>query len=81
MPVSCRAFDSLVEFSLPEVHRIPLDSVVLEILTLRGGVVGFADPLNFPWIEPPPLAHLHAAVSRLEQLAAVAVNPSGLCKV
>ena len=63
------------------MHRIPLDSVVLEILTLRGGVDGFADPLNFPWIEPPPLEHLKAGVARLEHLSAITTNISALCKV
>ncbi len=93
------------------MHRIPLDSVVLEvrfvlvqcgftmnpvyyhtlayalatihwqILTLRGGIHGFADPIEFPWIEPPPLEHLTSGVARLRQLSAVVTNASDMCKV
>eukprot|EP00111_Clytia_hemisphaerica_P008152 TCONS_00023764-protein len=48
------AFD---QYSTPEIHRVPLDSLVLQMAGL-----GLRDPTLFPFIEPPQKANLVNAV-------------------
>ena len=52
----------------PEISRVDLASVVLEVLAWGG------DPMTFDWFEAPPALALEAAMRLLRQLGAVAAN-------
>eukprot|EP01133_Synstelium_polycarpum_P019809 gene19809-23729_t len=55
-------YDALEAFSQPEIHRTPLEAVALHIVG-----VGH-NPRTFPYIEPPAIAALDRAISRLVAL-------------
>ncbi|EPY19313.1 RNA editing associated helicase 2 [Strigomonas culicis] len=71
-------FDELHEFQTPEMMRTPLDSLCLQILSLRLG-----DPRQFLThaLEPPRAEDVEAALSRLAELGALtaahALTPLG----
>ncbi len=56
----------LAEFDEPEIKRIDLTPVVLEVIHWSG-----ADPRQFDWFEPPPEHAIRHAVELLEKLGAV----------
>ncbi|MCC6624057.1 MAG: ATP-dependent helicase HrpB [Deltaproteobacteria bacterium] len=58
--------DRLAPFEEPEIRRIDLARVALELL-----VWGVADPARFPWFEAPDARALADARARLERLGAV----------
>ena len=60
-----------------ELHRVPLDSLVLALLDL-----GLADPRRFPFLERPPVQHVEAAIAHLKEQAALTpseqITPLGI---
>ena len=59
-------YDAFLEFTVPEIHRVPLEATALQIKSM-----GLGDPRIFPWVEPPPAAHIMDAMQRLRQLQAL----------
>ncbi|KAL5482136.1 hypothetical protein EMCRGX_G022425 [Ephydatia muelleri] len=54
------------EYSTPEILRVPLDSLVLQIRSF-----GFEDVRMFPFLEPPPLSSIENAVAFLKEQGAL----------
>ncbi len=50
------------EYSTPEIHRVPLDNLVLQMASL-----GLRDATKFPFIEPPSRSSLESATVFLQQ--------------
>ena len=61
-------FKALEKFSTPEIQRVPLDSIVLQMVSM-----GLPDVRKFPFIEPPPVESLEESVMVLK--AQDALNP------
>jgi hypothetical protein len=58
-------YDALRPFSLPEIRRVALEAVVLQIKALAGSAM---DPRAFGFIDPPEPDALEAAVLNLKQV-------------
>ena len=41
-------YAALAEYSTPEIHRVPLDATVLQMVAM-----GLDDARKFPFVEPP----------------------------
>ena len=52
---------AFAEYSTPEIHRVPLDNLVLQMSSL-----GLRDATKFPFIEPPGKSSLENAVAFLK---------------
>ena len=65
-------FKALEKFSTPEIQRVPLDSIVLQMVSM-----GLPDVRKFPFIEPPPIESLEESVMVLK--AQDALNPDEVC--
>ena len=65
-------FKALEKFSTPEIQRVPLDSIVLQMVSM-----GLPDVRKFPFIEPPPIESLEESVLVLK--AQDALNPDEVC--
>ena len=62
-------YEQFIDYSTPEIQRIPLESIILQIKTLH-----FGDPRQFPFIESPAMDTIEASVKSLklhDALAAV----------
>ncbi|XP_064390174.1 probable ATP-dependent RNA helicase DHX34 isoform X2 [Halichondria panicea] len=59
-------YDSFNEYSTPEILRVPLDSLVLQVKALDNGNVR-----KFPFLEPPALASIETAVAFLKEQGAL----------
>ncbi len=57
------------EHTTPELRRVDLAGAVLQL-----AAHGEADPLRFPWFEPPPSAHIEHARELLRLLGAIDVS-------
>ncbi|XP_062516968.1 probable ATP-dependent RNA helicase DHX34 [Corticium candelabrum] len=55
-------YDALQDYATPEIHRVPLDSLVLQMVDLELG-----DPRTFAFIEPPSLSAINNSISFLKQ--------------
>ena len=60
-------YDSLQEYSTPEIQRVPLDSLILQMISM-----GLPDARRFPFIEPPPLATIETSIAFLKDQGALA---------
>ncbi len=58
-------YEAFPAFATPEVHRVRLEGVVLQIKMLAGSA---ADPRAFGFIEPPAPEALEAAVAALQRV-------------
>ena len=67
-------FKALEKFSTPEIQRVPLDSIVLQMVSM-----GLPDVRKFPFIEPPPVESLEESVMVLK--AQDALNPDEVCNL
>ena len=56
-------FKALEKFSTPEIQRVPLDSIVLQMVSM-----GLPDVRKFPFIEPPPIESLEESVMVLKDM-------------
>ena len=54
-------YKALTPFSTPEIQRVPLDSIVLQMVSM-----GLSDVRKFPFIEPPSLESLEESVMVLK---------------
>ena len=59
-------FQDMAPFSTPEIHRSPLDSTVLQMVSM-----GLADARKFPFLEPPTPEALENAISSLKEVNAM----------
>ncbi|PIK34094.1 putative ATP-dependent RNA helicase DHX34 [Apostichopus japonicus] len=62
-------FDGFQDYSTPEIQRVPLDSLALQMLSL-----GMKNPRVFPFIEPPPVASMETSLVFLREQGAVDAN-------
>lgn len=51
----------MADYSTPEIHRVPLDSQILQMIAL-----GIPDVRKFPFIEPPPSESIEEAIISLK---------------
>ncbi|XP_076987443.1 putative ATP-dependent RNA helicase DHX34 isoform X2 [Tamandua tetradactyla] len=69
-------YDAFVPYPVPEIRRVALDALVLQMKSMSVG-----DPRTFPFIEPPPLASLETAILYLQDQGALdsseALTPIG----
>ncbi|XP_071372596.1 probable ATP-dependent RNA helicase DHX34 [Centroberyx affinis] len=59
-------YDAFAPYPVPEIHRVALDSLVLQMKSMSLG-----DPLSFVFIDPPPAASIQTAVTYLKQQGAL----------
>lgn len=69
-------YDAFVPYAVPEIRRVALDALVLQMKSMSVG-----DPRTFPFIEPPPPASLETAILYLRDQGALdsseALTPIG----
>ncbi|XP_041670248.1 probable ATP-dependent RNA helicase DHX34 [Cheilinus undulatus] len=59
-------YDAFAPYPVPEIHRVALDSLVLQMKSM-----GLGDPLSFIFIDPPPAASIQTAVTYLKEQGAL----------
>ncbi|XP_061453249.1 probable ATP-dependent RNA helicase DHX34 isoform X2 [Rhineura floridana] len=59
-------YDAFAPYPVPEIQRVALDALVLQMKSM-----GLGDPRVFPFLEPPPLASLETAVNYLKHQGAL----------
>lgn len=64
-------FNALSAYSTPEIHRVPLDTIVLQMVSM-----GLPDVRKFPFIEPPPPESLEHSILVLKAQDALAEDES-----
>ena len=62
-------YDEFSQYSTPEIHRAPLDTIILQMISL-----GIPDVRNFPFIEPPPKSSIENSIHVLKQQGALNSN-------
>lgn len=55
-------YNDLQPFSTPEIQRVPLDSLLLQMIS-----IGIPDCRKFPFIEPPSLDSMESSIARLKE--------------
>ncbi|KFM63256.1 putative ATP-dependent RNA helicase DHX34, partial [Stegodyphus mimosarum] len=73
---SQKEYDSLMAYTKPEIQRVPLDSLLLQLLSM-----GLPDARKFPFLEPPDLSSIEEALQNLKNQGALtedeALTPMG----
>ena len=64
-------YTAMTPYSKPEIERVPLDSLVLQMVSM-----GLPDARKFPFIEPPTPESLENAISSLKEQGAMAEDES-----
>ncbi|CAI5780578.1 probable ATP-dependent RNA helicase DHX34 [Podarcis lilfordi] len=59
-------YDAFAPYPVPEIQRVALDALVLQMKSM-----GLGDPRAFPFLEPPPPASLETAIRYLKQQGAL----------
>ncbi|KAM9359030.1 putative ATP-dependent RNA helicase DHX34 [Symphorus nematophorus] len=59
-------YDAFAPYPVPEIHRVALDSLVLQMKSMCLG-----DPLSFVFIDPPPASSIQTAVTYLKEQGAL----------
>ena len=59
-------YSALQEYSTPEIHRVPLESLILQMISM-----GLPDARKFPYIEPPAQATVEHSVAFLKDQKAI----------
>ncbi|XP_042343355.1 probable ATP-dependent RNA helicase DHX34 [Plectropomus leopardus] len=59
-------YDAFAAYPVPEIHRVALDSLILQMKSM-----GLGDPLSFVFIDPPPAASIQTAVTYLKEQGAL----------
>ncbi|CAD5124250.1 DgyrCDS12547 [Dimorphilus gyrociliatus] len=62
-------YDAFQEYSTPEIRRVPLESLILQMCAM-----GLTDPHKFPFIEPPDSASIENSVVFLKEQKALTEN-------
>ena len=55
-------YHAFSQYATAEIHRVPLDSIILQMVTL-----GVRDVRKFPFLEPPPVSNVENSVYFLKQ--------------
>ncbi|XP_055878835.1 probable ATP-dependent RNA helicase DHX34 isoform X1 [Biomphalaria glabrata] len=64
-------YNSFDEYSTPELQRVPLDSLILQMISM-----GLPDARKFPFIEPPNMSSVENSIIFLKEQAALASDES-----
>ncbi|KAH9520121.1 DEAH (Asp-Glu-Ala-His) box polypeptide 34 [Bulinus truncatus] len=64
-------YNSFDEYSTPELQRVPLDSLILQMISM-----GLPDARKFPFIEPPNMSSVENSIVFLKEQAALASDES-----
>ena len=59
-------YAALQEYSTPEIHRVPLDSLILQMISM-----GLLDARKFPYIEPPVQSTVEHSIAFLKDQKAI----------
>ena len=59
-------YAALQEYSTPEIHRVPLDSLILQMIAM-----GLPDARKFPYIEPPAQSTVEHSIAFLKDQKAI----------
>lgn len=59
-------YDAFAPYAVPEIHRVALDSLILQMKSMSLG-----DPLSFVFIDPPPASSIQTAVTYLKEQGAL----------
>ncbi|KAJ8372778.1 hypothetical protein AAFF_G00277210 [Aldrovandia affinis] len=59
-------YEAFAPYPVPEIHRVALDSLVLQMKSMRLG-----DPRSFLFIDPPPAASIQTALTYLKEQGAL----------
>ncbi|XP_057203927.1 probable ATP-dependent RNA helicase DHX34 isoform X2 [Triplophysa rosa] len=59
-------YDAFAPYPVPEIHRVALDSLVLQMKSM-----GVGDPRSFVFIDPPPASSIQTAVTYLREQGAL----------
>ncbi|CAL8351940.1 unnamed protein product [Lota lota] len=59
-------YDAFAPYPVPEIHRVALDSLVLQMKSM-----GLGDPRSFVFIDPPPASSIQTAVTYLREQGAL----------
>lgn len=59
-------YDGLNDFPVPEIHRMPMESIILDILAMELG-----DPQEFDFIEKPPEESFSHSIRKLTDLGCI----------
>lgn len=59
-------YDAFAPYPVPEIHRVALDSLILQMKSMSLG-----DPLSFVFIDPPPSSSIQTAVTYLKEQGAL----------
>lgn len=62
-------YDAFQDYSTPEIQRVPLDSLLLQLISM-----GLPDARKFPFIEPPPKASIETSIAFLKEQGALVEN-------
>lgn len=62
-------YEEFSQYSTPEIHRAPLDTIILQMISL-----GIPDVRNFPFIEPPTKSSIESSIYVLKQQGALNSN-------
>ncbi|XP_077495677.1 putative ATP-dependent RNA helicase DHX34 isoform X2 [Amblyomma americanum] len=62
-------YESLAAYSTPEIQRVPLNSLLLQLVAL-----GLPDVRKFPFLEPPPSESIEEAVQALKEQGALTAD-------
>lgn len=54
-------FDGLSAYTKPEIQRVPLDSLLLQLLSM-----GLPDARKFPFLEPPDVTSIEESLQNLK---------------
>lgn len=55
-------FEAMADFTPPEIHRVPLDTLLLQMIA-----IGLPDARKFPFLESPPTDYLENTIQALKQ--------------
>ncbi|XP_062861355.1 probable ATP-dependent RNA helicase DHX34 [Trichomycterus rosablanca] len=59
-------YDAFASYPIPEIHRVALDSLVLQMKSM-----GLGDPLTFPFLDPPSASSIQTSVTYLKEQGAL----------
>uniref|UniRef100_A0A671KVW9 RNA helicase n=1 Tax=Sinocyclocheilus anshuiensis TaxID=1608454 RepID=A0A671KVW9_9TELE len=59
-------YDAFAPYPVPEIHRVALDSLILQMKSM-----GLGDPRTFAFIDPPPASSIQTAVMYLKEQGAL----------
>lgn len=62
-------YDAFAMYATPEIQRVPLDSLILQMYAM-----GLTDVRKFPFIEPPSTLAIEQSVSNLKSLGALSLD-------